>query len=99
LPRHDGAAVPRGQPNVSAVVQCLLVVGEAANHLADDTRDQLKQFPWDKIVRMGHRLVHGFFDIDLSLVWQVVDHDLQPLIEALRAWEAGRGAGGESVGA
>ena len=39
---------------------------------------------------MRHRLVHGYWDIDLDLVWTVVTRDLPPLIvaleEAFKSW-------------
>lgn len=70
-----------------AVFQCIEVIGEAANHVSVATRDQLPNVPWPKVIGMRHILVHVYFDIDVPLVWEVVAKDLQPLLEALRAWE------------
>jgi uncharacterized protein with HEPN domain len=70
-----------------AVVQCIQVIGEAANRVADVTQSQSTGVPWDQIVGMRHRIVHTYFDIDLALVWQVIKKDLQPLIDELRKWE------------
>jgi uncharacterized protein with HEPN domain len=36
--------------------------------------------PWADIIGMRNRLVHAYFDIDLDIVWQVVIHDLPPLL-------------------
>lgn len=29
------------------------------------------------------RLIHGYFAVDLDIVWQIVKHDLPPVAEAL----------------
>ena len=39
--------------------------------------------PWQDIVAMRHRLIHGYFDIDLDIVWSTVTDDLPPLAEQL----------------
>ena len=31
------------------------------------------------------RLIHGYFSVDLDIVWQIVSHDLPPVVEALAA--------------
>jgi uncharacterized protein with HEPN domain len=33
---------------------------------------------------MRHRLVHTYFNTDLSLVWETLERDLPPLIAELR---------------
>jgi len=33
-----------------------------------------------RLQHMRNRLVHAYFDIDLDIVWQVVTHDLPPLL-------------------
>jgi len=35
------------------------------------------------IVTLRHRLVHGYFDIDLDIVWNTVAEDLPPLVVQL----------------
>ena len=81
-----------------AVVQCIEVIGEAARMVSEATRKQVPAVPWEQIVGMRHRIVHVYFDIDLLLVWAVVEQDLRPLIQALRTWEDDQGAmGGEQV--
>ena len=37
------------------------------------------------MIGMRHVLVHGYFDIDLEIVWSVLDHDLGPLKEQIQA--------------
>ena len=39
--------------------------------------------PWQDIVGIRNRLVHGYFDIDFRVVWDTVIQDLPKLIDQL----------------
>jgi uncharacterized protein with HEPN domain len=53
---------------VFALVHALQIVGEAANKMSTEARDEQPQIPWAIIVGMRHRLVHAYFDIDLDIL-------------------------------
>ncbi len=38
---------------------------------------------WFGIVNMRHRLIHGYFQINLDLVWKTLQEDLPPLVDML----------------
>jgi len=63
-----------------AVVKSIEVIGEAASRISDSFRDAHPELPWRDIIGMRHRLVHGYFEINLRRVWQTVDEDLPELI-------------------
>lgn len=63
-----------------AIVRCLEILGEAAANLSDDFRRDNPQFPWGDIIGMRNRLIHAYFDINLTIVWQTVTDELPPLI-------------------
>ncbi len=66
-----------------SLVKLIEIVGEAASQVSDDGRAKLPNIPWDDIISMRHRLVHAYFDINLDILWQTVQHDLPPLIMTL----------------
>jgi len=66
-----------------AVIKSIEVIGEAASQISKEFRELHSALPWREIVGMRHRLVHGYFEIDLSRVWQTVCDDLPKLIEAI----------------
>ena len=66
-----------------AVTCCIQIIGEAAYHVSDETRSLFPGVPWRKITGTRHRLVHAYFDIDLGILWTVVQDELEPLIKAL----------------
>jgi uncharacterized protein with HEPN domain len=59
------------------------VVGEAASRLTEATRGMAPDIPWHEIIAMRNRLVHGYFAVDLDILWTVVSDDLPELIESL----------------
>jgi len=66
-----------------ALVRLLEIVGEAANRTPADERAQYRDIPWTQIVGLRNRLIHGYYSVDFEILWQIINHDLPPLIEAL----------------
>ncbi|MBD2234101.1 HepT-like ribonuclease domain-containing protein [Phormidium tenue] len=66
-----------------AVIRRILVIAEAARRVSDSTRQALPNIAWPEINGMRNRLVHGYDDIDLSVVWNVVQTEIPPLIAEL----------------
>lgn len=67
-----------------AVVRNLEVIGEAAWRLPKEFCAAHAHIPWLLIVGLRHRIVHGYFDVDLDLVWQIVCHELPELENQIR---------------
>jgi uncharacterized protein with HEPN domain len=66
------------------VIHHLQIIGEAASRVSENLRPQHAEVPWDKMIGMRHVLVHGYFQIDLDVVWAVMQKDLPPLFESLQ---------------
>lgn len=66
-----------------ALVKLIETIGEAATSITPAMRERLPQIPWAEIIGMRHRLVHGYYEIDLNIVWEVISHDLPPPINHL----------------
>ena len=67
-----------------AVVRLLEVTGEAANGISDEFKEQHPEISWVRITATRNRLIHGYFDIDLGIVWKIVTENIPPLREQLR---------------
>ena len=52
------------------------VIGEAANGISEEFRQEHNSIPWKKIIAMRHLLVHQYFGIDLDEVWSTAIKDL-----------------------
>jgi uncharacterized protein with HEPN domain len=67
----------------AAVMRQLEIMGEAARRLSEETRLELSEIPWRQIIGMRNRLIHGYDDVDLAIVWDSVQNDLPLLIAQL----------------
>lgn len=67
-----------------AVILNLMVIGEAATKLLQrypSFAEQHARIPWRSMKGMRNRIAHGYFEIDLDVVWDAV----QSALPALRA--------------
>ncbi len=61
------------------VIHHLQIIGEAASKISLEFRAQHTDIPWHKIIGTRHILVHGYFQIDTTLVWETITRDLPSL--------------------
>ncbi|MDY0313226.1 MAG: DUF86 domain-containing protein [Desulfobacterales bacterium] len=66
-----------------AVTKAIEIVGEAASRVSQPFRMDHPEIPWEKIIGMRHRLVHGYFEIDRERVWKTTKAHLPSLIATL----------------
>ncbi len=78
----DRETFSRDTEKTFAVVRALEVVGEAARHIPVDVRNAYPDVPWSKVVGMRDIVIHGYFGVDLEVIWKTVREDLPPLREA-----------------
>ena len=62
-----------------AVVYNIMIVGEAANMLTFEFREQHPETPWRQITGMRNFLVHGYHQVEKDIVWGVIEEDLHLL--------------------
>jgi uncharacterized protein with HEPN domain len=67
---------------VHGLVRLVGVIGEAAGKVSEAARSEADDIPWADIIGMRNRLVHGYFDINLDILWATV-RSLPDLIERL----------------
>ncbi|WP_337907105.1 DUF86 domain-containing protein [Iningainema tapete] len=60
-------------------IQHLQIIGEASRVLSADIREQHPEVPWSQMIGMRNILTHNYFEIDLEVVWSVVEHNLPSL--------------------
>ena len=68
---------------IDAVIRNFEIIGEAANRLPEDFKDLHQDVDWFRIRGLRNRLVHDYFGIDYSIVWQVKETYLSQLIKKL----------------
>lgn len=68
-----------------AVVRALEIIGEATK-LPVNLRQQYPHIPWKGMAGMRDRIIHGYDNVDLQIVWDVVKRDIpqiQPQIQQI----------------
>jgi uncharacterized protein with HEPN domain len=68
-----------------ALQRLIEIIGEAANQVSEETQAQVTTIQWAEIRGMRNRLIHAYFEVNLTTVWDTVTEDLPPLIAALEA--------------
>ncbi len=63
-----------------ALVRLLEITGEAARGVSGSIREAHPEVAWSKMGGMRDRLIHGYFDVSLDVVWETVMQDLPVLI-------------------
>lgn len=70
---------------VDAVIRNFEIIGEAANRLSDDFKDEHSNIDWHRIRGFRNRIVHDYFGIDYSIVWEIKELFLPNLIVTLKS--------------
>ncbi|MEI6790510.1 MAG: DUF86 domain-containing protein [Myxococcaceae bacterium] len=69
-----------------AIIMNLIVRGEAAGKIMDGYgkfSENTPEVPWRGMRGMRNRIAHGYFEIDLDIVWDTVQKALPKLIKQL----------------
>jgi uncharacterized protein with HEPN domain len=61
------------------LIRLVEIIGEAAGRVSVGTQAELPDLPWSAMVGMRNRLVHGYYETDLDVVWNTLVEDLPPL--------------------
>lgn len=71
-----------------AVIMSLIIIGEAVTKVMDRYAAFAQahgQVPWRNMRGMRYRIAHGYFDINLDVVWDTVQTALPELLKQLPA--------------
>jgi uncharacterized protein with HEPN domain len=85
LSKDDFLADKRTQ---QAVIMSLIIVGEAATKVMDryaEFTESHLDVPWRSMRGMRNRIAHGYFEINLVLVWDTIQTALPELLKQLPA--------------
>ena len=79
----DKTAFTRSRLHQNAVIRSLEVIGEAAGKISAKFVVRHPQVPWREVTSLRHRLIHGYAEVRLDIVWDVTQDRLPALLKIL----------------
>jgi len=86
------AAFDADEDTQIVLVHLIQVIGEAAAGLSDGFIAQHPEVPWRQIIATRNRVVHGYFEVDLDILWDVAIIDVPELASQVRRIQSGHAA-------
>jgi uncharacterized protein with HEPN domain len=68
-----------------ALIKLTEMIGEAATRLPPELRSQYSAVPWNQIIGMRNRTIHGYDSYDPATVWKTLSEDVPELLRHLDA--------------
>ena len=62
-----------------AVIRNFEIIGEAVKHISDSLRSKYPEIPWKQIAGMRDEMIHEYFGVDFTIVWDTIQKDLPKL--------------------
>lgn len=67
-----------------AVVRQIEIIGEAARNVSDEFQAKHPKLPWSKMTGIRNKIVHEYFNVNYSIVWDTIKDDLPLLKRSLK---------------
>lgn len=67
----------------SAVLQKLMIIGEAAANLSSELKSHYPQVPWKQIIGFRNIAVHAYFSMNWEIVWVAATKNAPALREQI----------------
>lgn len=61
------------------------VLGEAAAGVSEETRKRFPDVRWQQPARLRNRVVHGYWSVDMEILWATATDQLPEFVADLRA--------------
>lgn len=69
---------------VDAVIRNLEIVGEAVKKIPNEIRKEYPEVEWKKISGLRDILIHAYANIDLKIVWDIVQNKIPRLKSSIQ---------------
>ena len=66
-----------------SVIRRIEIIGEASGRISPQFREAHPEIPWQAMRGMRNRMIHGYDDIDLYIVWNTTQESIPALLELI----------------
>ena len=88
---HDISELPKsadGMLRLNGICMCFIVIGEEVKRIDRYTEKQfLPNYPsisWENVMGMRDKIAHGYFEIDIDVIFDTLENDIPPLLEVIK---------------
>lgn len=74
----------KDRKTVDAVIRNLEIIGEATKNVPENIKNTYKDIDWNGIIGLRNRIVHNYFGIDFSIIWNIVKLELPVFKEKIQ---------------
>lgn len=79
---------PGGMQDLAGNCMTIMIIGEGFRKIDKMTDGKLlilrPEIPWRQVFGLRNRIAHGYFDIDIDIISEVINNDLKPLLVATK---------------
>ncbi len=69
---------------IDAVVRNFEIIGDASNKIPDEIKNRYQEIEWKKIIGLRNRIIHEYFGVDNSIIWFIIENELDQLEERIK---------------
>jgi uncharacterized protein with HEPN domain len=80
---YDRATLDQDEMRTLAIVRLVEILGEAAKQISEPLRQAHPEVPWRQMAGTRDRLTHAYFEVDLDVIWGIVNRELPILVKQL----------------
>jgi uncharacterized protein with HEPN domain len=67
-----------------AVVRQIEIIGEAAKNVSEEFQGKHPKLPWTKMIGIRNKIIHEYFNVNYSIVWDTIQDDLPILQKSIK---------------
>jgi len=77
-----------GMLRLNGICMSFIIIGEEVKRIDKYTQKQLlpkyPSIPWENIIGMRDRITHGYFEIDIDIIFDTLKNDVLPLLDVIK---------------
>ena len=70
-----------------AIMYNVIILGEATNRIGQEFQEKHPEIPWSSIIGTRNVIVHGYDQVKLQIIWDILTKDLPSLKNKLQSIE------------